>query len=84
MGHDNANEDPQTDEATHEVIGPSPIPETKLRRKKKITTIDFDRSPTKTLNKVWSPWIQGHEPRNIKDWVIARKDDWNNKPVYRG
>ena len=67
MGHDNANEDPQTDEATHEVIGPSPIPETKLRRKKKITKIVFDRSPTKTPKKVWSPWIQGHEPRNIRE-----------------
>ena len=69
MGHENANEDPQADDHTkvvQEMIDPTPIPENKPRRKK-ITKIVYDRSPMKTPNRVWSPWIQGLEARNIKD-----------------
>ena len=53
MGHENANEDPQVDdhdEEVQEMIDPTPIPENKPRRKI-ITKIVYDRSPTKTPKK---------------------------------
>ena len=75
--HDNANEDPQTDEVTHEIIGPSPTPEARPRRKqKKMTKIVYNRSPTKTQREVWSPWMQGKALKNIKDRL-------GNRPTFR-
>ena len=90
--HDNTNDDPQTDE----MIGPSPTPEAKPGKKKKnITRIVFDRSPTKTPTKtpaknpseVWKPWMQGQAPKSIKDRLgIAPKsikDRLGNRTTFR-
>ena len=53
--HDNASKDSQTDK----MIGPSPTTEAGpgRRKKKKMTQIVYDHSPTKIPSRVWSPWL---------------------------
>ena len=69
MGHENANEDPQVDdhdEEVQEMIDPTPIPENKPRRKN-ITKIIYDRSPTKTQKKHGGQKPQPRLQANIKN-----------------
>lgn len=69
MGHENANEDPQVDdhdEEVQEMIDPTPIPENKPRRKI-ITKIVYDRSPTKTPKKHGGQKPQPRLQANIKN-----------------
>ena len=81
MGHENANEDPQVDdhdEEVQEMIDPTPIPVNKPRRKN-ITKIVYDRSPTKTPKKHGGQKPQPRLQANIKNRLGQRptKNPWS-------
>ena len=69
-GHENANEDPQIDDhngEVQEILDPTPIPENKPGRRKNITKIVYDRSPTKTPKKQGGQKPQPRLQSNIKN-----------------